>query len=750
MNNGSISLTPNGFVSPTYAWSTGANTATINNLAAGTYVATISDGSCSLVETIQLNGLASPTVSIDAPSTCNPSYLTAAITGDLSLYSFLWSDGSTTQVLLNPTFGVSYSVTATLSGGCSANDTYLVPNPPAINASYVVQDATCGNKNGQIDLTVTGGTAPFNYAWSVGNGNTEDLYPVYPGSYSVRIEDNAGCELNLSGIIVGGQNNIILSRSVTKVNCAGAGGAIDLTVAGATNPTFQWSNGSTTEDISGLTQGTYSVVVTDAGGTGCSRTLYVYVGKDNNCSSTICGRVYDISQTANCSPAGAIRVAYQMIRLQPSGQITFTNASGYYRFTVAAAGNYSVELVNNDPNTTVVCPNPNTIAVNSVILGNSYCSNDFFISNPPTQDLSVNLYHTTNATPGFPYRTYIRYCNDGNIDMNGTLEYDYNGALGFNSISGWNSTLTLHDIPNHKFYWSFSNLAAGSCRRVAVDFAVPTTMALGTPLIGDATVLPLTGDATPANNNDTDNTYVVGSWDPNEKRTSTFRTGDELSGGTIYQTDEVLDYTIHFQNTGTAPAYTVVVRDTLDANLLPSTIQEIITSHDCEVTMEGTNVLVFTFDNINLPDSGTQFMESNGHIKFKINRQAGLSVGTQIENKAAIYFDFNAPIITNTVVSIIDANTAVEEVDATKLNVAVMPNPFHEQFKLQYTLDKDTEVNITLYNALGEQVKVYDVNTAKAVGVHLHQLSTEALPSGMYFLQIATEAQHKTVRIIKQ
>jgi uncharacterized repeat protein (TIGR01451 family) len=137
---------------------------------------------------------------------------------------------------------------------------------------------------------------------------------------------------------------------------------------------------------------------------------------------------------------------------------------------------------------------------------------------------------------------------------------------------------------------------------------------------------------------------VVGSFDPNDKQ--------GFPGG-IGEANEILpneqlQYLIRFQNTGTAPAYTVVIRDTLDTDLDIFSVTPGVSSHDYTFTMYGERVLQWTFNNIMLPDSFSNEEESHGFITYTVNQLTDLQDGTAINNSAAIYFDSNEPIITNT------------------------------------------------------------------------------------------------------
>jgi uncharacterized repeat protein (TIGR01451 family) len=138
--------------------------------------------------------------------------------------------------------------------------------------------------------------------------------------------------------------------------------------------------------------------------------------------------------------------------------------------------------------------------------------------------------------------------------------------------------------------------------------------------------------------------WVTGAWDPNDKRG--YPTGIGATNDILPNTD--LQYVIRFQNTGTDTAFTVVIRDTLDTDLNIFTVTSGVSSHNYSFTMHGPRVLEWTFNNINLPDSSANEPESHGFVTFQVKQVPDLSAGTEINNNVGIYFDFNAPVITNT------------------------------------------------------------------------------------------------------
>ena len=185
---------------------------------------------------------------------------------------------------------------------------------------------------------------------------------------------------------------------------------------------------------------------------------------------------------------------------------------------------------------------------------------------------------------------------------------------------------------------------------------------------------------------------VVGSYDPNDKQgfpNGVGETHDVLP-------NEQLQYLIRFQNTGTAPAYTVVIRDTLDSDLDIFSVTPGVASHEYSFTMYGERVLQWTFNNIMLADSFSNEEASHGFITYTVNQVADLTDGSQITNSAAIYFDSNEPVITNTTLHTINHCLFQEdqvEIDTTAYDVYTAPDG------AQYTESGDYTAVLT--NAAG-------------------------------------------------
>jgi len=171
---------------------------------------------------------------------------------------------------------------------------------------------------------------------------------------------------------------------------------------------------------------------------------------------------------------------------------------------------------------------------------------------------------------------------------------------------------------------------------------------------------------------------VVSAYDPNDKRGFTSsRSSEDIYW---YDTDVYVDFVVRFQNTGTAAAVNVVIVDTISPVFDPISLGLLGSSHEMMVNWRPGNVLEFAFPMIMLPDSGADESASHGYVKFRLKPSADIVVGSSLTNTADIYFDFNPPIRTNTV--ILDVEEPVGLMEPTKESMVFIPNPATDMVQL--------------------------------------------------------------------
>jgi gliding motility-associated-like protein len=267
----------------TYVWSTGATTATVNNLCAGVYTIEISDAlGCSVNETVVINDAGGPTGEIinSVDATCNGSATGSAIVdgvGGVLPYNYFWPHNSSTNNAQNNLLAGTYFVQIIDNNGCIRNAQVDIDEPGAITASATTLPATCGGNDGSITVSTNGGIAPLSFNWNGGLGTNPNISGLSQGIYTVTITDNIGCSI-VRNFTVPGINAPSVSLTPFATDCFNSStGSISSSVSGAIGAlTYQWFDaigailpGEIGSTIAGLPAGDYTIEVIDAG-TGCA------------------------------------------------------------------------------------------------------------------------------------------------------------------------------------------------------------------------------------------------------------------------------------------------------------------------------------------------------------------------------------------------------------------------------------------------------------------------------------------------
>jgi Pregnancy-associated plasma protein-A/SprB repeat/Secretion system C-terminal sorting domain len=275
-NDGTATVGVTGGVAPyNIQWCTGQTTVTATNLAGGDCGLTITDAiGCSVVTTVFIETIPLDCSTLDMTYTAGEvscfgeadGLIALQITGGVLPYVINWSNGGNTTLINNLTAGL-YSVTVTDDIGCQlVQQNIIVSQPLPIQILTTGYDGNCGGSAAAL-ATASGGTPPYSYNWSNGM-STMFIEDLSSGIYTVTVTDSQGCEEETAVFVQVTSISIDMSYDINAVSCFGeSDGDIDLTMLSGTPPYFfQWTNGSTTEDLFNMPSGTYSVLVTDAVG----------------------------------------------------------------------------------------------------------------------------------------------------------------------------------------------------------------------------------------------------------------------------------------------------------------------------------------------------------------------------------------------------------------------------------------------------------------------------------------------------
>lgn len=293
----------------------------------------------------------------------------------------------------------------------------------------------------------------------------------------------------------------------------------------------------------------------------------------------------------------------------------------------------------------------------------------------------------------------------------------------YSSISGdtliWNS-ISLNIFKNQSFY---------------IQWLVNSSISPGTNYVISGIVLPITGDTTPLNNVMIVHDSVRSSYDPNEKLVN-------IDALPVNKLNTDLAYTVYFQNTGNDTAFYVYIQDSLSNNLDLSTFQMLGASHTYQFDIRDHGLLEVIFPNIKLVDSSVSRTLSQGYFQYTAKPKKNLQVGTLINNRADIFFDKNAAILTNTVhTKIVDSLVTPTEVPkiGSGLQASIFPNPAS---KTLYIVLHEENAQLTLYNVQGAVLQQQKLGHNSVVNI-------SKVPAGLLIGKIETAQGYTIFKVSK-
>ena len=367
-------------------------------------------------------------------------------------------------------------------------------------------------------------------------------------------------------------------------------------------------------------------------------------------------------------------------------------------------------------------------------IADSLQNKDFAVTVLPVRDLSISAAEITIFRPGFETVVQITVQNIGSLPVDSipvSLLVTAQTApepLAFVSAAPAPATQSANEIT-----WQIPHLDAGGTAVIKVKFKTPASVPVRTPL-GLSISAYIPADAYPANNSTRMQRETIGSLDPNDKQVT-----PALVLPQEVDTTDLL-YVVRFQNTGTFPADLVVIRDTLPEGLDLSTLQVAGASHAHTWRLYDGRLLEVRFDPIALPDSTSDEPGSHGFVAFTVRPEAGLAPGDSIGNRAGIYFDYNAPVITNTTVMRVALPPSGVTGPALPdwLDFGLRPNPAPAQGLVTLDLPEVPTSQSALIRVSDRQGKMIREMSA---GAGERQVTLAGLPAGVYLVQVKAGAR---------
>ena len=757
-NDGSVITFGSGGTPPyTYLYSNGATSQTASGLSAGTYIyATVIDANgCSSGESYSyISGTTPISVNYSAtPSSCTAATgsATLSVKGGTSPYTIDWNTYPLQSGLtINNMPSGSYNFKVTDSVGCIQTGIAYIPPQSNIIASVTSLNPVCPYNTGSVNSNVSGSNPPFTFLWNTGS-TAQSLSNVPVGTYSCVITDNIGCSVT-KNTFISMTSPVSIGITTTPASClyASDGSALANAYGGTAPYTYKWSNGQTAYIATGLSTGYYFVNVTDVNGCKNLNNYYSMVGynsANDSCYCTIKGKVYQ-DMNGNCQyDSGEQGIEHIMIHCSGYGY-SFTDANGDYSFLVPT-GNYILSELVQYIYPLASCQNNN---VNINVTASSGCISTVDFANVinPLHDIHLISTCSNNAVPGNSFTQGVIVQNDGTVnETNIDFSYKHDGQLLY--VNTTPNIYTQLDSVNEPNWYSvnsgFPSLSPGASAILLNNYMVPTNIPLATSVYfqdSAAYQLPMSNwltDYTPWNNVNKYQTNIVGSFDPNFKEVTPKGVG---INGNIYRSDSVLDYVIHFQNTGSYYAENVIVVDTLDPDLDWTSIRLGYSNYNYTASLSDNGILKITFKNINLSCQSQSDINSRGLVAYSIKQKHNLALGTKITSSSAIYFDYNSPINTNTTLNTIYSPDGLEEHSLIS-DISVYPNPTINYLTLDFGNNlRFTNYELRIYDVIGNLILGKNINNNKT------NIDVSSLPSGLYILKVKTENSELIRKFVKE
>lgn len=441
----------------------------------------------------------------------------------------------------------------------------------------------------------------------------------------------------------------------------------------------------------------------------------VFLDKDTNCnySSTSDQYITYYSVSVRDSTGKSLRT-------------TFTDNLGNYSFMINNYGKlflYVNDLHSCIPNSKQILLPNNTGGVVIKDIG----------LNPNTIDYSVYVMHSGIIFPGDESKLRFNYnglasLNPANYSANIPSKSTIMSANGTNTLSYSNGRM-------------FVNYSTSNIYNQYYIYRYDTTVTGADTFCFNVRLKKVNGEPDTSNNETTICRIALNSYDPNDKSVS-IRSMEK--SGNFYDKNDYLNYTIRFQNTGTAPARNIYILDTIDNKLDLTTIKYLGSSHNAQLSLDENRLLRIDFKNINLIDSATNSALSQGYIAYSIKPISNLDTGDLIENTANIYFDFNPPIITNTTKnrfirkSIVVDNGRLSITEKLNNSLAIFPIPSSDFIYFNQT---STKKSYTIQNITGKQV---------AQGICNERIDISNLEKGIYFISIEIRDKKINLKFVKE
>ncbi len=444
-----------------------------------------------------------------------------------------------------------------------------------------------------------------------------------------------------------------------------------------------------------------------------------WIVKLNDKYNLIKGKLFVDFNSNGIQDNGEPQLPAQKITESSTGRFAFSERNGNYSVNVLDTGNFFVSPLS--MNWFSSTPISNAAIFTEMLQTDSL--NDFaFQPQGNFEDVCIKITPIGNFRSGFNASYMITYGNYGTTTVSNPVLYFYP----YNNVTFQSATVTPSQIFPDSVLWNLPALTPFQTGSIIVTVNVNLGLPIGTLINSSAHIEPYATDDNPSCNNSNWEVYTTGSFDPNDILVNEDTLTTSQLSNAPWQ-----EYIIRFQNTGNDTAFTVKILNPIDTSKLNlSTIEFVNASHPVNLNwINYQRNMEFKFENILLPDSNTNEPLSHGFVRYRIQPKTNLSAGDSITNFAAIYFDFNEPVITNTAKTIIILPTGIPSATAKQGKLFVYPNPAENSINISGIQLENGKAQLRLTDIYGKLI------FEKAINSTTTTVETTTLSSGIYLIR---------------
>ena len=772
-----------------YFWNgtLGDTSNTASNLLTGSYVISVIDvNGCMMTSSVVIyepSALLVTSIVIGDGCDSTGAMIDMTVTGGVSPYYYLWSNGVNTEDLTGVYSG-TYAAIVMDANGCTDSTGTKTVIGTNFTIDFTSTDVSiCGKKDASITAVISGSFGTLSYLWSNG-ATTLSVTNAAAGIHTMFATDTAGCKGSGTAIIdILSCTGIISGQVFEDLNANGVKDSNETGIYGVYVYVDSWQYWSVTNQdgnyaIPVNTLGTYTINVSAPYQYSCSGSYYssmstTYPGGSGNYTvtvdtaslyvtdndfgltnplsqcGTISGHIFNDLNGNGIEDLGEPAITGMWVYVSPWGYAQ-TDGNGDYNFEIPLNTEYTIYPIYDNGyyyycssdvlgGNTLTFPSSGNYQVTLTSGTPSMSDLDFGVTQSVTLDAGFySLYTYYGDIPGYDFYSWMDFKIYTDFATNCTLTVHKDPL-----VTMLNSSMPVNEITDTTIQWLISVDGYDFFHCMEVNYHLDALAQEGDELYWWAEIGCDVDDYCELNNFKETYVYVGtgtgktgAAGDNGYNRMRLYHTGDQVTD-IITLDDSTFSYEIGFQNVTGDTTFSLTIRDTLPDYLDASSVSKPFSPFPHTFCVVEPNILYFEFNDLTLPDSSVDFQKSYGFVQFNINMKPDLSPGTQIENHATLVFNYKDQITTNSVsVTIEDTAVSINEEEYEELEFKIYPNPNSGQLTVEFETSDNQNLTVELSSIDGRVI--FSENFSNQSGNYKKEFSLTDYAKGIYTLKVVS------------